>query len=80
MASRTTISATKLNKEVLLRVPHPKVVPHGFIPSMPLLTIAGKKHTLVVLRPDQEIKLEPSAGAKVIYGKISESFLFRCSG
>ncbi|KAJ7813859.1 hypothetical protein B0H14DRAFT_3112035 [Mycena olivaceomarginata] len=51
MASRTIISATKLNKEVLLHVPHPG-------------------HTLVVLRPDQEIKLEPSAGAKVIYGSI----------
>ncbi|KAJ6503795.1 hypothetical protein C8R45DRAFT_1185748 [Mycena sanguinolenta] len=70
MASRTTISATKLNKEVLLRVPRPGVVPYGVIPSMPLVTIAGKNQTLVVLRPDQVIKLEPSAGAKVIYGSI----------
>ncbi|KAJ6600286.1 hypothetical protein DFH09DRAFT_1127960 [Mycena vulgaris] len=70
MASRTTISATKLNKEVLLRVPRPTVVPDGVIPCMPLLTIAGKKHTLVVLRPGQVMKLEPSAGAKVIYGSI----------
>ncbi|KAJ7021157.1 hypothetical protein C8F04DRAFT_1013557 [Mycena alexandri] len=69
-ASRTRISATKLNKEVLLRVPRPGVVPEGVVPTMPLLTIAGKKNTLVVLRPGQLIKLAPSAGAKVIYGTI----------
>ncbi|KAJ7660887.1 hypothetical protein DFH06DRAFT_1400283 [Mycena polygramma] len=70
MAARTTISATKLNKEVLLRVPRPEAVPPGVVPSLPLLTIAGKKHTLVVLRPGEEMKLEPSAGAKVIYASI----------
>lgn len=69
-----TISATKLNKEVLLRVPRPEVVPEGVVPSMPLLTIAGKKHTLVVLRPGHVTKLEQSAGAKVLYGKISVLF------
>ncbi|KAJ7107338.1 hypothetical protein C8R44DRAFT_637345 [Mycena epipterygia] len=69
-ASRTTISATKLNKEVFLRVPCPAAVPDGVIPSMPLLTIAGKKNTLAVLRPTQSIKLDPTAGAKVIYGSI----------
>ncbi|KAJ7649341.1 hypothetical protein DFH06DRAFT_1270608 [Mycena polygramma] len=70
MAARTTISATKLNEEVLLRVPRPEAVPPTVVPSMPLLTIAGKKQTLVVLRPSQEMKLEPSAGAKVVYGSI----------
>ncbi|KAJ7028773.1 hypothetical protein C8F04DRAFT_1212107 [Mycena alexandri] len=71
-ASRTRISATKLNKEVLLRVPRPGVVPEGVVPTMPLLTIAGKKNTLVVLRPGQLIKLAPSAGAKVIYGILNQ--------
>ncbi|KAJ7175097.1 hypothetical protein C8R43DRAFT_1057751 [Mycena crocata] len=69
-ASHTEISATKLNKEVLLRVPRPERVPEGVVPSIPFLTIAGKKLTLVVLRPGQVAKLQPAAGAKVIYGSI----------
>lgn len=68
VSSRTTIMATKLEKEVLLRVPRPNLVPEGSIPMMPMLTIGGKKITLIVLRPGAVVQLKPKDGAKVVYG------------
>lgn len=67
---RTSITATKLDKEVLLRVPRPTVVLKGHIPMMPMLTIAGRRMTLIVLPPGERIKLEHNDGAKVVYGSI----------
>ncbi|KAF7984115.1 hypothetical protein HWV62_16736 [Athelia sp. TMB] len=68
--SRTAIFATKLNKEVLLRVPRPSIVPEGCIPQIRLMTIGGKMNSIVVLRPGSSMKLGNNDGAKVIYGTI----------
>lgn len=60
--------AKKLNKEVLLLVPRPTTVPEGSVPTMPILTIAGKKTTLTILRPGEVMKLGDGDGVKVVYG------------
>ncbi|KAL6304158.1 hypothetical protein BKA93DRAFT_785315 [Sparassis latifolia] len=70
ITSRESIVATKLDKEVLLRVPRPNAVPDGCVPAMPLITIGGKKLTLVVLRPKAQMKLGHGDWTKVIYGSI----------
>jgi hypothetical protein len=63
------ISASKLNKEILLRVPRPDAVPAGAMPSMPLWVLAGKQITLVVLPPGGRTELGSDAAAKVVYGQ-----------
>jgi len=70
IVSRTRITATKLDKEVLVRVPRPGTVPHGCTPAMPIVTIAGKKLTVVVLRPGAQMRMKQEDGAKVIWGSI----------
>ncbi|KAI0316808.1 hypothetical protein OF83DRAFT_1172533, partial [Amylostereum chailletii] len=50
-------SATKLDKEVLLRIPRPSNVPVGVTPSLPFWALAGKKLTLVVLSPGDSTTL-----------------------
>ncbi|KZP26872.1 hypothetical protein FIBSPDRAFT_781712, partial [Athelia psychrophila] len=67
---RTAIFATKLNKEILLRVPRPSVVPEEIIPQIQLMTIGGKMNSIVILRPGASMKLGQKDGAKVIYGKL----------
>lgn len=57
----------------MLRVPRPTLVPHGKIPSMEMITIAGWKLTLKVLHPSAAIDLGLSAGVKVIYGKLAST-------
>lgn len=69
--SHTSIVAKKLNKEVLLLVPRPTTVPEGSVPTMPILTIAGKKTTLTILRPGEVMKLGDGDGVKVVYGSIT---------
>ncbi|KDQ54530.1 hypothetical protein JAAARDRAFT_396980 [Jaapia argillacea MUCL 33604] len=68
--SRTSIVATKLNKEVLLRVPRPNAVPEGVTPTMPIVTLVGNTLTLVVLRPGATMTLGVQDAAKVVYGSI----------
>lgn len=70
-----SIVVKKLNKEVLLFVPRPNTLPEGYVPMMAMLTIAGKKVTLIVLRPGAAIKLGPMDGAKVVYGVYIHSVL-----
>jgi aldos-2-ulose dehydratase len=67
--SLTSISATRLNKEVLIRVPRPQSVPGGVIPILPTLSFAAKKLSVVVLPPRIKMTLDPRDGVKVIYGR-----------
>ncbi|KAF9457213.1 hypothetical protein BDZ94DRAFT_1176031 [Collybia nuda] len=68
--STTAISALRLNNEVLIRVPRPGAVPGGHIPTLPMISIAGRKLSLVVLPPGAKMELAQNDGAKVIYGQI----------
>ncbi|KAI0314587.1 hypothetical protein OF83DRAFT_1174605, partial [Amylostereum chailletii] len=64
-------SATKLDKEVLLRIPRPSNVPVGVTPSLPFWALAGKKLTLVVLSPGDSTTLATGVVAiKVVYGEL----------
>ena len=67
----------KLVKEALLFVPRPAAVPEGYVPTMPLLTMGGKKLTLIVLRPGAVMKLGDLDGAKVVYG--ARAFIRTCN-
>ncbi|KAF7982633.1 hypothetical protein HWV62_27061 [Athelia sp. TMB] len=64
------ITVTKRNKEVVLDVPRPKTLPRGEFRRMDMMTIAGKKLSLIVLGPRAEINLARDNGVKVIYGSI----------
>ncbi|PVF95724.1 hypothetical protein CPB86DRAFT_787734 [Serendipita vermifera] len=68
--SLTDICATKLNKEVLIRVPRPDSVPGGIVPILPTLSFAAKRLSVVVLPPRIRMTLDPRDGVKVIYGKV----------
>ncbi|KIJ62442.1 hypothetical protein HYDPIDRAFT_169112 [Hydnomerulius pinastri MD-312] len=67
----STISVTKLGKEVLLRVPRPKEILGCQVVQMPLVMIAGRKLTLVVVRPLATVPFECYGGVKIIYGTIT---------
>ncbi|KAH7924398.1 hypothetical protein BV22DRAFT_1013346 [Leucogyrophana mollusca] len=65
------ITASQLDKEVLLRVPRPSKLPAGAVLTLPFWAIAGKKLTLVVLPPN-EMTILPlgNVAIKVIYGAL----------
>ncbi|KAI0084960.1 hypothetical protein BDY19DRAFT_987261 [Irpex rosettiformis] len=69
----TAITATKLDKEVLLRIPRPSALAPGqATPTFPFWDLAGKRLGLVVLGPRATTKLNPEVGAvKVIYGNLT---------
>ncbi|THV03946.1 hypothetical protein K435DRAFT_835549 [Dendrothele bispora CBS 962.96] len=67
----TRIYATKLDHEVLLRIPRPSVLGAGVIELLPMWKLAGKMITLVVLAPCVLYPIESGSDAKVIYGEIT---------
>lgn len=67
----STINVTKLGKEVLLRIPRPSLIPNGQLLSMPMVAIAGRRISLMVLPPLVTAALGPEGGVKVIYGSIT---------
>lgn len=68
VSSRTLITATKRDKEVVLNVPRPQMLLQGEFRRMDMMTIAGKKLSIIVLGPRGVIHLEKDNGVKVIYG------------
>ncbi|KAF8969197.1 hypothetical protein BDZ97DRAFT_1964191 [Flammula alnicola] len=65
------ITATKLDKEVLIRLPRPSVVPPGTTPALSMISFAGKRLSLIVIPPLGSVQLSANRDAvKVIYGKL----------
>ncbi|KAK7055209.1 hypothetical protein R3P38DRAFT_2760456 [Favolaschia claudopus] len=65
------IVASRLNNEVLLRIPRPKAIPSGEIRSLSFWILAGRRISLVVVPPCGEYKLAEGDAVKVIYGSIT---------
>lgn len=65
------IVADRLNKEILLRIPRPDIIPAGESRILPFWILAGKKITIVVLPPGGKYDFNSRDAAKVIYGTIS---------
>ncbi|KAI0689663.1 hypothetical protein BC835DRAFT_1418344 [Cytidiella melzeri] len=70
--SNTKITATQLDKEVLIRIPRPSVLVQGQVLTLPFWILAGKKMSLVILPAKGTMKLDPKINAlKVIYGNLT---------
>ncbi|KAK1231003.1 hypothetical protein PQX77_005890 [Marasmius sp. AFHP31] len=67
------IHATRLNNEVLLRIPKPDALPAGQQRTLPFWILAGRKITLVVLPPGGSFDVKGTDAVKVIYGTITYS-------
>ncbi|KAJ8082437.1 hypothetical protein PM082_008292 [Marasmius tenuissimus] len=67
------IHVTRLNNEVLLCIPRPDALPSGQKSTLPFWILAGRKITLVVLRPGDSFKVKGTDAVKVIYGTITYS-------
>jgi aldos-2-ulose dehydratase len=69
------ITATKLDKEVLVRLPRPTSLPTSAAPSLPMMTFAGKKLSILVLPPSAVFHFNQSSDAiKVIYGTVEMTY------
>ena len=67
--SNTLITATKLDKEILIRVPRPSALAANQVADLPFWDLAGKRLSLVVLPPGATTSLGFKVYAvKVIYG------------
>ncbi|KAG6902174.1 hypothetical protein C0995_003456 [Termitomyces sp. Mi166 len=64
------ISALRLNKDILLLIPRPSVIPEGQYRSLPFWILAGKRITLVVLPPQGTYDFNETDAVKVIFGTI----------
>ncbi|KAF5346222.1 hypothetical protein D9758_014383 [Tetrapyrgos nigripes] len=65
------IVVSRLNNEVLLRIPRPNAIPPGENRSLPFWILAGRKIKLVVVPPCGEYRLAQCDAVKVIYGSIT---------
>ena len=74
--SNTLITATKLDKEILIRVPRPSALAANQVADLPFWDLAGKRLSLVVLPPGATTPLGFRVYAvKVIYGKSVSSLI-----